>query len=77
MKELVSFLAKSLADNPDVIVIEEREQDDTVVMELKLASDDMGKIIGKNGNTINAIRTVLQAVASSHKKRVKLEVAGV
>jgi uncharacterized protein len=45
-----------------------------VFLELKLAPEDLGKIIGKSGNTINAIRTVIQAAASSHKKRVKLDV---
>lgn len=54
----------------------EREEDDTVIIELKMSPDDIGKIIGKSGNTINAIRTVLQTAASSQKKRAKLEVVG-
>ena len=76
MKELVEYLVKSLADHPEEVSLEEHEQDDTILIELKIASEDLGKIIGKSGNTINAIRTVVQAAASSHKKRVKLEVAG-
>ncbi len=76
LKDLAEFLIKSLADHPDQVELEEREEDDTVLIELKIAQDDLGKIIGKNGNTINAIRTVLQTAASSHKKRAKLEVVG-
>ena len=74
MKALVEYLIKSLADQPDQVVLAEHETDDSILLELKISPDDVGKIIGKNGNTINAIRTVLQAAASSHKKRVKLEV---
>ena len=74
MKALVEYLVKSLADYPDQVALVEHEADDSILLELKISPDDVGKIIGKNGNTINAIRTVLQAAASSHKKRVKLEV---
>lgn len=76
MKELVEYLVKSLVDHSGEVVLTEHEEDETVVLELKIAPDDLGKIIGKGGNTINAIRTVLQAAASSHKKRAKLEVMG-
>ena len=76
MKELVEYLVKSLVDQSGEVVLTEHEEDETVVLELKIAPDDLGKIIGKGGNTINAIRTVLQAAASSHKKRAKLEVMG-
>jgi predicted RNA-binding protein YlqC (UPF0109 family) len=74
MKALVEYLVKSLADHPDQVALGEHETDDSILLELKISPDDIGKIIGKNGNTINAIRTVLQAAASSQKKRVKLEV---
>jgi uncharacterized protein len=74
MKALVEYLVKSLADQPDQMALAEHETDDSILLELKISPDDVGKIIGKNGNTINAIRTILQAAASSHKKRVKLEV---
>lgn len=74
MKALVEYLVKSLADYPEQVALLEHETDGSVLLELKISPDDVGKIIGKNGNTINAIRTVLQAAASSHKKRVKLEV---
>lgn len=76
MKELVEYLVKSLVDQPDEVFLAEHEEDDTVVLELKIAPDDLGKVIGKSGNTINAIRTVLQAAASSQRKRVRLEVLG-
>lgn len=74
MKELVEYLVKALAENPDEVVLTESENEDTIFMELKLAQEDLGKIIGKSGNTINAIRTVVQAAASSHKKRAKLDI---
>ncbi len=76
MKELVEYLVKSLVDQPGEVFLEEREEEDSVVLELRIAQDDLGKVIGKNGNTINAIRTVLQAAASSHRKRARLEVLG-
>jgi predicted RNA-binding protein YlqC (UPF0109 family) len=74
MKALVQYFIKSLADHPDEADLVEREMDDAILLELKISPDDFGRIIGKNGNTINAIRTVVQAAASSQKKRVKLEV---
>lgn len=74
MKELVEYLVKSMADHPDQISLHEQDTGDTVVLQLKIAEEDVGKIIGKNGSTINAIRTLVQAAASSHKKRAKLEV---
>jgi len=74
MKALVEYLVKSLADQRDQVALTEHKTDDSILLELSISPDDIGKIIGKNGNTINAIRTVLQAAASSQKKRVKLEV---
>jgi hypothetical protein len=74
MKELLEYLVKSLIDHPEQMALSENEQDDTILFELKVGEEDLGKVIGKNGNTINAIRTVLQAAAQSNKKRVKLDV---
>lgn len=74
MKELVEYVVKALADHPEEVILTEHDSEETVLLELKIASEDLGKIIGKNGNTINAIRTILQAAASSHKKRAKLDV---
>jgi predicted RNA-binding protein YlqC (UPF0109 family) len=76
LKELAEYLVKSLADHPEQVELEEREEDDTVLLELKIAPEDIGRIIGKSGYTINAIRTVLQTAASSRKKRARLEVVG-
>ena len=76
LKNLAEYLVKSLADHPEKVELAEHEEDDTVLIELKISPEDIGKIIGKNGNTINAIRTVLQTAASSHRKRAKLEVVG-
>lgn len=76
LKDLAEYLIKSLADHPEEVELNEREEDDTILIELKISQEDLGKIIGKNGNTINAIRTVLQTAASSRKKRAKLEVLG-
>jgi hypothetical protein len=74
VKELVEYLVKSLVENPDEVILNMEESEDNVSLELRISPEDLGRIIGKNGNTINAIRTVLQAAASSHKKRAKLEV---
>lgn len=74
MKELVEYLVRSLAEHPDEVVLNLEELEDNISLELRISPEDLGRIIGKNGNTINAIRTVLQAAASSHKKRAKLEV---
>ena len=75
MKELVEYLVRSLADHPEEVLLEENEDDETIFLQLRISPDDLGKIIGKGGNTINAIRTIVQAAASSHKKRAKLDVA--
>jgi predicted RNA-binding protein YlqC (UPF0109 family) len=74
MKELVEYIVKSMADHPEDVLLTEQENEGTVFLELKIASDDFGKIIGRNGNTINAIRTVVQVAASSRKKRARLDI---
>jgi predicted RNA-binding protein YlqC (UPF0109 family) len=74
MRTLVEYLVKSLADHPEEVELQEEDTDDTLVLRVKIAENDIGKIIGKNGSTINAIRTIVQAAASSHKKKAKLEV---
>ena len=76
MKELVEYLIRSLVENPGGIQLEEREDDDMVTLELRVDTEDLGRVIGKDGSTINAIRTVLQAAAASHKKRARLDVIG-
>jgi uncharacterized protein len=76
MKQLVEYLVKSMVDHPEEVTLEEIQKDNAVALELKVAPDDLGKIIGKHGNTINAIRNVLQAAAASRKLRVRLDVVG-
>ncbi len=74
MKELVSFIAVSLVDQPEAVQINQSEQDDQLVVELRVAKDDLGKIIGKQGRTARAIRGVLTAAAGKSNKRVRLEI---
>ncbi|MGC8718485.1 MAG: KH domain-containing protein [Thermodesulforhabdaceae bacterium] len=73
MKNLVSFIARSLVEKPDEVVVESQESLKTVLLELKVAPDDLGRIIGKEGHTINAIRIVLQTAAASHDKKARLD----
>jgi uncharacterized protein len=76
MKELVEYLVKSLVDHPEEVALEETQKDNAVALELRVAPDDLGKVIGKHGNTINAVRNVLQAAAASRKLRARLDVLG-
>lgn len=74
MKELLEYLAKSLVDSPDEVQVRLLEAEKTVVLELRVAADDMGKIIGKNGRIAQAIRTVIKAAAVKEGKRVVVEI---
>ena len=75
MKDLVEYLAKALVDRPDDVRVDEFEEDDgTIVFEVEVAEDDVGKVIGRNGRTINALRTVLRAAAVRHNRRVLVDV---
>jgi len=74
MKELVQYLAKSLVSNPDAVEIKESENDGASVLELKVAKEDLGRIIGKQGRTAKSIRTLLNAAASRDNRRVVLEI---
>ena len=74
MKELVEFIAKSLVENPDSVIVKEVEEDDSIVLKLTVAPEDMGKIIGKQGRIAKAIRTVIKAVAVKQNKRVIIEI---
>ena len=73
-KELVEFIARSLVDNPDQVAVTETEGDQGAVLSLSVASGDLGKIIGKQGRTARAIRTLLGAVSAKTKKRVVLDI---
>ena len=74
MKELVAYIAKALVDKPEEVVVTEIEGQQTYVVELKVAREDIGKIIGKQGRTAQAIRTILSAAAMKRKKRSFLEI---
>jgi uncharacterized protein len=74
MKELVEVIAKSLVDHPDQVVVTEKETEKAIVVELKVASDDMGKVIGKQGRIAKSIRTVVKAAATKDDKKVVVEI---
>ena len=74
MKELINYIAQSLVDKPDEVVVSEVEGNQTTVLELKVAKEDLGKVIGKQGRTAQAMRTILSAVSSKVKKRTVLEI---
>jgi predicted RNA-binding protein YlqC (UPF0109 family) len=74
MKELVLYLAKVLVSNPEAVEVRERENDGASVLELKVAKEDLGRIIGKQGRTAKSIRTLLNAAASRDNRRIVLEI---
>ncbi len=74
MKELIGYIARSLVDNPDAVEVNEIEGAQTSVIELKVAKDDLGKVIGKQGRTARAMRTILSAASTKLKKRSVLEI---
>ncbi len=74
MKDLIKYIAQSLVDNPEQVKVEEVEGRHTSVLELKVAKEDMGKVIGKKGRTAQAIRTILSAASAKVKKRAVLEI---
>lgn len=74
MKELVEVIAKALVDNPNEVVVTESESEDAIVIELKVASNDVGKVIGKQGRIAKAIRSVVKAASSKMDKKVIVEI---
>jgi hypothetical protein len=74
MKELVTYIARSLVDKPEQVSVAEVEGNQTTVLELTVAKEDLGKVIGKQGRTAQAMRTILSAVSSKIKKRTVLEI---
>ncbi len=74
MKELIKFIAQSLVDNPDQVEVSEIEGAQTSVIELRVAKEDLGKVIGKQGRTARAMRTILSAASTKIKKRAVLEI---
>ena len=75
MGELVEMLAKALVDNPDEVQVNEIEEDSkSIIIELKVSSEDMGKVIGKQGKIANAIRTVVKSMAIKENKKVNVKI---
>ncbi len=74
MKELLELIAKSLVDRPDEVVVTQVEGEQTTVLELRVAPDDLGKVIGKQGRTARSIRTILSSSGMKLRKRVVFEI---
>ncbi|MCW3050321.1 MAG: hypothetical protein JWO74_4605 [Solirubrobacterales bacterium] len=75
MKDLLEYLVRALVDEPDRVTVEQFEEDDgTIVLELAVADDDYGKIIGRGGRTANALRTVVKAAAVKENRRVLVDI---
>ncbi len=74
MEELIAFIARSLVDQPDAVRVGRTEEDDAVIIELAVAPDDLGKVIGKQGRTARAMRSLLAALAAKENKRSRLEI---
>ena len=74
MKELIEYIAKALVDDPDQVQVSEVVGDQTSVLELKVAKEDLGKVIGKQGRSARAMRTILSAASTKMKKRTVLEI---
>ena len=75
MKDFIEFLTRALVDDPDAVEVDSFEEDEgTVVYELRVAEDDVGKVIGRNGRTVNALRTVVRAAAVRDGRRVLVDV---
>ena len=73
MKEFVTYLVKNLVDNPDSVVVDVFEGEQTVVIELRVAKEDAARVIGRQGNTIKALRTLAMTVAARFNRKVRLE----
>ena len=74
MKELVEYIAKALADEPALVQVSEIEGESSLILELRVGPEDMGRIIGKGGRTANAMRTLVRVLAAKQGKRVTLEI---
>lgn len=74
MKDLIAYIARTLVDHPEQVVVSEVEGNQTSVLELKVAKEDLGKVIGKQGRTARALRTILSAASAKIKKRTVLEI---
>ncbi len=75
MKDLVKVIAVSLVDHPEAVTVTEKETEHSIILELHVAPDDMGKVIGKQGRIAKAMRTVVKAAASKEEKKVIVDIA--
>jgi predicted RNA-binding protein YlqC (UPF0109 family) len=73
MERLLEFLVRSIVDEPDAVKVERTDEEDAVILELEVADDDAGKIIGRRGRTITALRTVIRAAGASQDQRVLVD----
>eukprot|EP01047_Picozoa_sp_COSAG01_P004022 COSAG01_NODE_128_length_24936_cov_324.347264_6_plen_82_part_00 len=76
MRDLVELIAKALVDTPDEVIVNETAGESVVILEISVASDDVGKVIGKEGRIANAIRTIVKAAAAKQEKKVTVEILG-
>ncbi|MGC8490626.1 MAG: KH domain-containing protein [Syntrophobacteraceae bacterium] len=74
LKELIEFMARALVDNPEKVKVSEIEGEQTSVIELRVSKEDLGKVIGKQGRTARAMRTILSAASTKIRKRAVLEI---
>ena len=74
MKELIKYIAQALVDNPEQVSVRDITGEHTIILELKVAKEDIGKVIGKQGRTAQALRTILKAVSGKENKRITLEI---
>lgn len=74
LKDLIEYVAKSLVDHPEQVAVHQVEGEKTTILELSVAEDDLGKVIGRHGRTAKALRTLLNAAATKMHKRVVLEI---
>lgn len=74
LKELIEYIAKALVDQPDDVSVVANETDSSVIIELRVVPDDVGKVIGKSGQTAKALRKILSAAATKHRKKSLLQI---
>jgi len=74
MKELIKYIAQALVDNPEQVEVQEIKAQQTLVLELRVSKEDLGKVIGKKGRTAQAMRTILSCASAKEQKRVILEI---
>ena len=74
MEDLLEYLAKGLVDHPEEVSVESFQEDDALVLELRVGDDDTGKVIGRNGRTVNALRVVMRACGAKQNRRVLVDV---